>query len=248
MPCVEPVKTGDPSHHVGDGSPVSQTLDAVLHKGQTMPEKNRFPAVLQPVTGFSSKDYGADASADLAPTLRASGHAETHANGGSPPAVAYAIQERAVAQNPATGPDASEDGTGRGQPITVCHGTQDPCVDHEIAFAVGRNNGGENVVLAAPVTMAVRRLMPVECERLQGFPDNWTRIPVKHYKQVKVTKSRPEHLWERDPEGPGGWLMAADGPRYKQLGNSMPVPVMRWLGSRVLFWVRHGDWIREVLA
>jgi DNA (cytosine-5)-methyltransferase 1 len=54
-------------------------------------------------------------------------------------------------------------------------------------------------------TMAVRRLTPVEWERLQGFPDNYTNI--------------------RDN--------CPDGPRYKALGNSMAVPVMRWIGERI---------------
>jgi DNA (cytosine-5)-methyltransferase 1 len=53
--------------------------------------------------------------------------------------------------------------------------------------------------------MAVRRLTPTECERLQGFPDGWTDIL---------------------PTTP-------DGPRYKAIGNSMAVPVMRWIGSRI---------------
>lgn len=57
--------------------------------------------------------------------------------------------------------------------------------------------------------MAVRRLTPVECERLQGFPDNYTNIP-----------------WRKSAESP-------DGPRYKALGNSMAVPVMRWIGERI---------------
>ena len=58
-------------------------------------------------------------------------------------------------------------------------------------------------------SMAVRRLTPTECERLQGFPDNYTNIP-----------------WRKQPESP-------DGPRYKALGNSMAVPVMKWIGSRI---------------
>ena len=57
--------------------------------------------------------------------------------------------------------------------------------------------------------MQLRRLTPVECERLQGFPDNYTNIP-----------------WRKKPESP-------DGPRYKALGNSMAVPVMRWIGERI---------------
>jgi DNA (cytosine-5)-methyltransferase 1 len=64
----------------------------------------------------------------------------------------------------------------------------------------GGNQGGDYVMQS----MAVRRLTPVECERLQGFPDNYTNIP-----------------------------MAADGPRYKALGNSMAVPVMAWIGKRI---------------
>jgi DNA (cytosine-5)-methyltransferase 1 len=58
---------------------------------------------------------------------------------------------------------------------------------------------------------AVRRLTPVECERLQGFPDNFTAIPWGK----KAAEDCP------------------DGPRYKALGNSMAVPVMRWIGERI---------------
>ena len=58
-------------------------------------------------------------------------------------------------------------------------------------------------------SMAVRRLTPVECERLQGFPDNYTNIP-----------------WRKADQSP-------DGPRYKALGNSMAVPVMHWIGRRI---------------
>jgi DNA (cytosine-5)-methyltransferase 1 len=57
--------------------------------------------------------------------------------------------------------------------------------------------------------MGIRRLTPVECERLQGFPDNYTNIP-----------------WRNKLESP-------DGPRYKAMGNSMAVPVMRWIGERI---------------
>lgn len=84
---------------------------------------------------------------------------------------------------------------------------------------------------AAVVDMAVRRLMPVECERLQGFPDNWTRIPVKAYAKKVVTKLRPDDQWELiDGQW---WLMAADGPRYKAIGNSMAVPCMAFIGRRL---------------
>jgi DNA (cytosine-5)-methyltransferase 1 len=66
------------------------------------------------------------------------------------------------------------------------------------------NASADNGSLFAKQGMQVRRLMPIECERLQGFPDNYTNIPG-----------------------------ASDSPRYKALGNSMAVPVMRWIGERI---------------
>lgn len=57
--------------------------------------------------------------------------------------------------------------------------------------------------------LTVRRLTPLECERLQGFPDGWTDIPWKGKKRTP------------------------DSPRYKALGNSMAVPVMRWIGEGI---------------
>ena len=59
--------------------------------------------------------------------------------------------------------------------------------------------------------LSVRRLTPTECERLQGFPDGFTQIPYRN----KPAENCP------------------DGPRYKALGNSMAVPVMRWIGERI---------------
>jgi DNA (cytosine-5)-methyltransferase 1 len=149
--------------------------------------------------------------------------------------------------------------------LHVVHGTQDPCVSEHTAFALGRNNGGENVIafsgkdsgcdatlelaptmramnslkgnqnsggsvaIAYGLTteqtptgggqpqacmdtdMKVRRLMPIECERLQGFPDGWTQIPYR---------GKPAD-------------QCPDGARYKALGNSMAVPCMRFIGQRL---------------
>ncbi len=132
------------------------------------------------------------------------------------------------------------------------HGTQDPDTNCELAHTLGRNNGQENAIVTEPFTLAirgrsegstvevrndgtanalltpnggragmgvgaigwgmqVRRLTPIECERLQGFPDDHTLI---------------------------GWrgkdaAECPDGPRYKAIGNSMAVPVMRWIGERI---------------
>jgi len=143
--------------------------------------------------------------------------------------------------------DASEDGTGRGTPlvpVSIQNATRgkdqnglgiggdvmftlDQGSQHAVAFdckasgqngfGVGeiastmrsmghanshQNGGGHQAVMTG---MQVRRLTPRECERLQGFPDDYTLIPGR----------------------------LADGPRYKALGNSMAVPVMRWIGERI---------------
>jgi DNA (cytosine-5)-methyltransferase 1 len=89
----------------------------------------------------------------------------------------------------------NDDGTAR--TLTARHDSS-PCHDR-----------GPDVVAFAQRHMAVRRLTPIECERLQGFPDGWTLVP---------HRGKP----------------AADGPRYKALGNSMAVPCMRWIGERIL--------------
>jgi len=124
-----------------DGGQVSQTLDAVLSKGQCMPEKNRFPAVLQPVSFHPTQD-----------------------------------------------PISNTDGTTH-------------------AMGCGSSTGQASIAVLDS-RFRVRRLMPVECERLQGFPDGHTLIKV-------------------------GKNVSKDGPRYKALGNSMAVPVMQWIGKRV---------------
>ena len=82
---------------------------------------------------------------------------------------------------------------------------------------VGATEGGPMFTLTKTdihgiaTPMAVRRLTPTECMRLQGFPDDWARIPWKG----KAADQCP------------------DGPQYKAAGNSMAVPVMRWIGFRI---------------
>ena len=96
------------------------------------------------------------------------------------------------------------------QPMAVCLGGQHPNagigIDQSPTLTNAMGAGGGHI----PITnaMQVRRLTPVECERLQGFPDNYTDIKLKG-------KPTP------------------DGPRYKALGNSMAVPVMAWIGKRI---------------
>lgn len=130
--------------------------------------------------------------------------------------------------------------------LVVVHGRQDPCVS-DTAFALDcQHNGMTNVVCihgnfsggggvgaiedgtcytlttnashAVSDGLQVRRLTPRECERLQGMPDDHTRIP-----------------WRGKPADD-----CPDGLRYKAIGNSMAVPVMRWIGERM-----RRSWVEE---
>jgi hypothetical protein len=186
----------------------------------------------QVAIAFSCKDHGADAAEDLSPTLRALGAYD--ANGGGQMAVAVPLQE--VGKRTGVSTDDPRAGIGIGQDgdpmFTLQAGAQHGVATVEpytlairgrgdthnlearqdgLANALLTPNGGRAGIGVGAVAagMAVRRLTPVECERLQGFPDNYTNIP-----------------WRGKPEAP-------DGPRYKALGNSMAVPVMRWIGKRI---------------
>jgi DNA (cytosine-5)-methyltransferase 1 len=132
--------------------------------------------------------------------------------------------------------DASQDGTGRGTPLVPVVGAicgdsfsggmggrpEGAAAGHVLPVVVaaltasgrgvertGESRGQDPLVLAP--TMQVRRLTPTECERLQGFPDGYTNIP-----------------WRGKPASE-----CPDGPRYKALGNSWAVPVVRWIGQRI---------------
>jgi len=114
----------------------------------------------------------------LAPTLRAGGHSGSHANAGVMPAIAFNWQQ--------------------GGDHTTSLGLE---VDRTPTMQRSQS-------MAVQSAMQVRRLTPRECERLQGFPDDYTAVP---------HRSKP----------------AADGPRYKALGNSWAVPCARWIGERI---------------
>ncbi|HEP8473899.1 TPA: DNA cytosine methyltransferase [Pseudomonas aeruginosa] len=136
--------------------------------------------------------------------LRAMGHGDIHANAGGQ--VAVCITGDITHTLKAEGFDASEDGTGRGQPIVA---DVAPTL-RSVNFRSHSNPAtqADSLVIAS----AVRRLTPRECERLQGFPDDYTLIP-----------------WRGKPAEE-----CPDGPRYKAIGNSKAVPVVRWIGRRLL--------------
>jgi DNA (cytosine-5)-methyltransferase 1 len=143
------------------------------------------------------------------------------------PTSTYAIQGSMIGRNDNAGPQ------GDGVNEELCF-TQNTIDRHAVVYNIAPGKGelkddihvtdahisktidasGSNPAMhqggaAIVQTMAVRRLTPVECERLQGFPDNYTNIP-----------------WRKAAESP-------DGPRYKALGNSWAVPVVAWIGKRI---------------
>ena len=104
-------------------------------------------------------------------------------------------------------------------PLDLRNATRDPekhDAQNRQGVGVGENGAPMNTVTAASVPgvgwqATVRKLLPIECERLMGFPDNWTKI-----------------AWKGKPEDE-----CPDAPRYKACGNSMCVNVMAWIGERI---------------
>jgi len=90
-------------------------------------------------------------------------------------------------------------------------GDSAPCVVVSDTLSVGANQTTGIATEVVAHGVAVRRLTPIECERLQGFPEGYTAIS-----------------WKGKPA-----TLCPDGPRYKALGNSMAVPCMRWIGRRI---------------
>ena len=173
---------------------------------------------------FSCKDYGADASEDVAPTLRAMGHNESHPNAGGQLAVAFrgCGQDGFVPREVAP-PITSTDGgntvpmvfearyarNGRGAPDVVAP---------PLKAQSGTSGRGDGAPLLAS-WVAVRRLTPRECERLQGFPDDHTLIPgysikLKPYEIVEMAEYLGISIERAKLYG-----ATPDGPRYKAIGN-----------------------------
>lgn len=151
------------------------------------------------------------------PTLRSMGHSNSHQNAGGHAAVA--IQERAVSENPNAGPQGKGWQEGVGYTLEARHHVQAVAFDmrgrdggampegpHDTANIRAASGGSSRSYVAQ--SWAVRRLMPVECARLQGFPDDHAAI-----------------TYRRKP--------AADGNQYKAFGNSMAVPCVAWILSRM---------------
>lgn len=175
-----------------DGSDCAGTLTKQNANGaQRMPDKDNFGAVLQPVGYRWQNDREGLVEDGTAPACRASTgssgfHEMNHPVIAQP--VAFRKSRRAQSVN-----------------------DHETWVAAEQANTLNQFDTGERDTHAVAHAMTVRRLTPRECERLQGFPDDWTMIP-----------------WRKKPAED-----CPDGPRYKSLGNSMAVNVMAWIGERI---------------
>jgi len=171
---------------------------------------------------------------EIASTMRSMNSATSHANGGGHLAVCVTGEISHTLK--ADGFDASEDGTGRGQPIVAAfmENQRGEVRVSEATDALTRGGGkpGQGYA-AAMVGMAVRRLTPRECERLQSFPDDYTQIPFRSRKKIEASTLLYLRLTHPELSMDEARQLAADGPRYKALGNSMCVFNMRWIGRRI---------------
>jgi DNA (cytosine-5)-methyltransferase 1 len=150
----------------------------------------------------SNKDYNARAS-ERSQAITGNGNRPS-ARGGD--VIAFdttQMTSKANRSNPQAGDPSHPLAAGAHAPAIAFNARQDP-THGPVADPIGTKDTGHGFLRGS----AVRRLTPRECERLQGFPDDYTLI--SH-------RGKP----------------AADGPRYKALGNSMAVPVMRWIGERI---------------
>ena len=194
-----------------------------------------FLIVHKPAIAFTCKDAGGDVGVDISPTLRSMHHLDGgRPNGGGQVAIAFALRGRDEGAQPEIHDDGSTAGSLRAASggssrdyVSIAFGGQsDPISSIECAQPVTARNGQPGSVAITftgdtvsgynnsfgigGLGFAVRRLTPRqrECERLQGFPDDWTLVPYR---------GKP----------------ASDGPRYRSLGNSFAVPVIRWIGERI---------------
>lgn len=174
--------------------------------------------------GCSGQDANHGHSHLVAHTLRGEGFDASEDGAGRQTLItAIAIQERAVSENLDAGPDGAgirTDGasyTLEARPVTQAvafdmrgrEGGAVPEGPHDTANIRAASGGSSRSYVAEP--WAVRRLTPRECERLQGFPEDFTAIP-----------------WRRKPAD-----QCPDGPRYKALGNSWAVNCAEWIGERI---------------
>ena len=196
----------DGTQSVASFTELSSSLRARIPSGV---ENSTTTAVLQSI-GFTRCDHGGDATIEGTPTMRCGSNYSAHLAAAVMQSIAFEPgflkREGTHFYHEHTGVIRSDPGDNAMAVACVdVAGTMKACKD-----SGGWSNSADHAAAGymQPVGMQVRRLTPTECERLQGFPDGYTQVP---------HRGKP----------------AADGPRYKSLGNSMAVPVMAWIGKRI---------------
>jgi DNA (cytosine-5)-methyltransferase 1 len=198
---------GDPAPSREKGKEVAGTIEASLGR-------SRGAGTSTAAITMAHGQGGAEIGFDRGPTLTCIHEA---------PIVAQpiALAENTIGRQPLNGGNGN--GFTEGGPMYTLNATGVHGVAQPVTYGIdGEQNAYEELMgtlrshqsggfegARVASTMQVRRLTPVECERLQGFPDGYTNIP-----------------WRKAIDSP-------DGPRYKALGNSMAVPVMKWIGERI---------------
>jgi DNA (cytosine-5)-methyltransferase 1 len=163
--------------------------------------------IVQPIA-FSAKDHGADAS-PVSPTLRAMNYSGSHANAGGQVAIAFSLRGREDGAQPEVEPDG-------------------------ISPALRAAEGGSTRPYIADEHLAVRRITCVEAERLQGFPDHYTLIdwPTGNRKGEDLAEQVAYLLSHGfNQEEAERLAQTPDGPRYRAIGNSKAVPLVRKIGA-----------------
>lgn len=180
--------------------------------------------------------YGVDRDKNI--SEENSGTLQSHPTGGNDHFVIYPaaqITSKENRSNPQPG-DASPGLTKTGAPHLLVGGSAkkgknssfDSLTDENGLHPSLKESNSQNNILHKQV---VRRLTPLECERLQAFPDYHTLIPVKKTTEKAYLKAKNKSRY-KVIDGQW-WLMAADGPRYHAIGNSMTTYVVEWIGHRI---------------
>lgn len=231
-PGVVAFQTRGSNLGVGD---VAGTIGGAAHSPSGSAPMIAFDCKAGGDTSFSISEYTAG-------TLRGDG------NGGGHAAVAFQTR---VARNGRGGGEAdlvpALNGSDAGatsdmrpcvavfKPSHFTRGKDGAPADVAPALSADADKGDQDSVVMQGV--AVRRLTPLECERLQAIPDNYTRIPIRKVSAKNQEKARAALLaredWVAADQDGQMWIMAADGPRYRALGNSMHVGDIRWVLQRI---------------
>jgi DNA (cytosine-5)-methyltransferase 1 len=228
---------GDATKGVGeggafsDGSQTSSSLTTRCHD-QFMPDKGNFCAVIQaqdkpkamPIdtmtiqgrpsdSGRQGKGYGEEGDPSF--TLsKGHSHAVVSWNGDTTPKASEDVSVTLRSQ---------QGGEGVGVAFTASDRSNKAAWEGDISGTINcqMNSESSNLQMGVRENLTVRRLTPIECERLQGFPDNWTS------EKMELTLEGDE--WKAT----GKVVKQADGPRYKAMGNAVTVNVAEWIGKQI---------------